>query len=704
MGGKCDDGRQYSLKDGKISISAMVHKMKKLRPAFLLSGIFALLFFTISFLTLKDYGISWDEILHFSRGQAYLYYFLTGKTNYKDLPSTNLQGTFGDPKNTSVLRRSLFQLNDYHNGDYFIYEGGGGHPPINDDLAALSNYIFFQKLGILDDISSYHLFNIAASALLVFIVVFFAIEAFGIFPAIISFLSLCTYPLFWAESHFNIKDFPEAAFFSGFILAFYKSLEKFSIKWLFLSIIFFSLALGVKFNVFFAVPIIFIYLIYRYKSNFIEVLRSVPKNYYILLFLAPIIALGVLTLSWPFLWHDWFNHIAEVFKYYKDVGMATNYQPQNFYIAGFNLFPVLWIIFTTPPVTLILFLLGIIFAFIKRKEHNSVFILWLLWFLIPVLRVTFPGTSIYGGIRQISEFIPAMALLSALGAHQVIQWLRKIKTAPVLIVLSFLYPIFILFEMHPNENVYFNFLIGGLHGAYERNFPSWGNSFGNAYFQGIKWINQNAPQNSKLSLIQGTLLNVPPILVRKDINFRPENWSGIERGGEYLMELTFNDTAREFNYAWEYVNSFLVPVYELKVDGVTILKIWKNDIEHTQKEYRLVEKKYQGSTTIKKNNNLLIADLGKELVISRVNLSYSPFGDCFPVNASFVETSLDGLNWLREKDPVPYSQVELKSNSENGQINFYIAGKKARYIRFWLDNLDSCASMNSSIKITELVR
>jgi hypothetical protein len=673
-----------------------------MRKKIIISIIFSVIYFVAALLTLKDYGISWDEILHFARGQAYLHYFLTGKTNYKDLPNVNLQGTFGEPKNTSVPRRSIFQLNE-NAGDFFIYGGGiGGHPPINDDLAALSNYVFFQKLGVIDDIASYHLFNITASALLVFVVIFFALEVFGIFPATVSFLALCTYPLFWAESHFNIKDFPEAAFFSGFILAFYKSLEKFSIKWLFLSIIFFSLALGVKFNILFAVPIIFIYLVLRYKNNFVEILHSVPKIYYVLLFLAPLIALGVLTLSWPPLWHDWFNHIIGIFKYYKDVGTATNYQSQNFYLAGFNLFPILWIVFTTPPVTLALFLLGVIAAFLRRRENNSIYLLWVMWFLIPVLRVTFPGASVYGGIRQISEFVPAMALLAALGAYQAVRWLRKIKIVPVLIILSFLYPVFILFKMHPNENVYFNFLIGGLSGAYERNFPSWGNSLGNAYFQGIKWINQNAPQNSKLSLIQGTFLNVPPILVRKDISFGSENWSGIKRGGEYLMELTFNDTAREFNYAWEYVNNFLVTVYELKVDGVSILKIWKNDIEYTKKDYRLLEKRYTGPITIKKNDNLLVADLGKDLVISQVNLSYSVFDGCFPLTTSFVETSRDGINWLREKDRIPYPQIELKSNSDDGQIDFYIAGRKVRYIRFWLDNVNSCALGDSEMSVKVL--
>ena len=662
----------------------------------------SLIFFILSLLTLKDYGISWDEILHFSRGQAYLYYFLTGKTNYKDLPNINLQGTFGYPKNTSVPRRSFFQLNDFHNGDYFIYEGGGGHPPINDDLAALSNYIFFQKLGILDDVSSYHLFNIVAAALLVFVVVFFALETLGVFPTIVSFLALCTYPLFWAESHFNIKDPPETAFFAGFIWAFYKSLKNFSVKWLALSILFFSLGLGTKFNILFAVPIIVFYFIYQYRKNILKTISSIPKGYIVLLFLAPLISLGILTISWPFLWHNWFYNFLKVINYYKGVGTAASYQPSSFYILGFNTFPILWILFTTPPAVLFLGFIGILSAWLNRQKKAAVTVLWLIWFIVPILRVSLPGTVIYGGVRQIIEFLPAMALLCALGVYQIGKWTKNNMTVLIICVLIFIWPIYILVKLHPNENVYFNFLIGGLKGAQSRNFPSWGNSFGNAYFQGIKWINQNVPQGSKLSLIQGTLFNVPPILVRKDINFSLENWSGISRGGEYLMDLTFNDTAREFNYEWEYLEKFLVPVYELKVDDVSILKIWKNDLEHTKEAYRLSEVVYTNKFVLTKNNNLLTVDLGREVTLSRVNLDYLPSKDCFPLTTSFLETSMDGTNWVREKDRIPYSQVYMESNVKDGRVIFFLAGKKASFIRFWFDNIYSCGLDSPKVTIRVL--
>lgn len=376
----------------------------------------ALLFFILALYTIKDYGISWDETIHFSRGQAYLYYFLTGKTNYDALPNVNLQGTFGKPENYSIPRRSFYQLDDFHNGEYYIYNVG--HPPVNDILAALSNYIFFQKLGMVGDIEAYHLFNILASSLLVFVIVYFVSETIGTFSGIVAGLTLITYPLFWAESHFNIKDFPESAFFAGFVWTLYKSLKNFSVKWLALSIIFFSLGLGTKFNIVFAIPIILAYIVYRHPKKIVKYISSFPRTYTILLFFAPLIVLGIFTATWPLLWHNWLGNILDVFKFYKGIGTEIHYQPENFYLADFNSFPILWILFTTPPFTLVLLLTGIVSAYLKRKENNSVTVLWLIWFLIPVLRVTVPGSSIYGGIRQISEFVPAMALLSGIGALQ----------------------------------------------------------------------------------------------------------------------------------------------------------------------------------------------------------------------------------------------------------------------------------------------
>lgn len=669
----------------------------------------ALTFFLAAFFTLSDYGISWDETLHFRRGQAYLYYFLTGQTNYKNLPNINFQGTGGKPANIPIPRRSFYQ-NDYHNGEFWL-NNDVGHPPLNDILATLSNYIFFQKLGVLDDIDSHHLFNILASSLLVFVVVYFATTTFGKLAAMVSFLSLTTYPLFWAESHFNIKDPSEAAFFAGCIWAFWQSLKKGNILWLLASIIFFSLALGTKFNILFLPFILIPYLIIRYwhfHKDLKNLWLKIPKKYLVILVLWPVIAGLILIIFWPFLRQDILVNFFKILNYYRQTGLGTLYQPGNFYLFGFNTFPFQWIVFTTPPVVLFLSGIGIISVLKNWRLQSQVSILWLLWLLIPILRVSLPNMSIYGGIRQIMEFLPAMALLAGLGAWQIAQWAKKykkilgVKVIQLLLILIFIWPVFILIKMHPNENVYFNFLIGGLKGAYERNFPSWGNSFGNAYKQGIEWLNKNAEKNVKVALIQGTQANAPLIFFRPDLDYDIGHFSGIERQGEYLMELIFNDTGKTFFYRWEYVENFLEPIFELKVDGVTILKIWKNDFEHTKTQYRLVKQPYTGRVEVDQDNHFIRFALEREVLLSQMDISFNPKNGCLPVAESFIETSPNGEFWKIEKDPLSSDQLIGESIIKGNNLRFLFADRKAKFVRIVFTDPNSCHFNDADIRFIEL--
>ncbi len=44
-------------------------------------------------------------------------------------------------------------------------------------------------------------------------------------------------------------------------------------------------------------------------------------------------------------------------------------------------------------------------------------------------------------------------------------------------------------------------------------------------------------------------------------------------------------------------------------------------------------------------------------------------------------------------------QINLKSNIQGNQIEFYFAGINARFLRFWFDNINSCALNNPNISI-----
>lgn len=658
--------------------------MKFLAKPFHYSFFLALFFFIISFVTLNDYGVSWDEVLHYRRAQAYLHYFLTGETDYKSLPYQKMQGTNGDPANIPYPRRSFYQ-SDLHNASYFFNDSEHpniniGHPPVNGMIATVFNYIFYQKLGILTDINSNHLFNILASSILVFFVVYFAAICLNLFAATVAYLSLVLYPLFFAESHFNVKDPAETAFITGTIFCFYKSLENFSIKWLTLSLIFFGLGLGTKFNILFIPFIIVPYLLIRFGTNMNNLLKirfdkRFKKYLATLLFLGPIIVILIVIPPWIYIWQDWRN-IFNIIGYYEYHGTFAKYQPEIFYILGFNTFPIKWIFYTTPPTILFLSGLGIISTIFSKKTKYRVEFLWLLMLFVPIFRVTLPNTTVYGGVRQIMEFLPGLVLLASLGSYWLINITRQknkisLKLKVIILVL-FIYPALVILKLHPYQNVYFNSFIGGLEGAKMINFPSWGNSYGSAYLDGIKWLNQNSENDARLALIQGTPANAPLVFLRQDINLSNSNFSGIYKKGEYLMDLTFNDTVRVNNYAWEYVERFLNPQFELKVDNVAILKIWKNDLKSTIKDKKREEVLLDG---VEVENSELIFPY--EVELSRISISL-PIKDC-NLNDTYIYISKDRSIWIRKADNLGFEQ--LKNSNKNQDINFFFAGDSAKYLK-----------------------
>lgn len=646
--------------------------------------IIPVLFLIISLITLSDYGISWDEPIHFTRGQAYLHYFLTGNLDYQNFKPDN--------------KPSLYQDTSF-TGKFFL-KNDSGHPPVNGILAALSNLIFYQKLAVLGDIEAYHLFNVLVSSLLVLVVVLFAAQAYGLLAAVVAGVSLALYPLFFAEAHFNIKDPAEAAFYAATIWAFWNSLKRYNLRWLGAAILFFTLALGTKFNVLFLPVIIVLWLLSRIdraKLNPFNLAKKIPKKFLLVVFLSPVIISATFFLTWPYLWQDPLSNTFNIFMYYKDIGTGGLGQPQFLTPGSFNIFPTTWIIITTPPLILLLTVLGIIAVF-RQKDQEKTALLWLIWLIIPILRVSMPGSSIYGGIRQIMEFIPAMALLSGLGADFI---LRRVKSKMIVITFIIVITIMLswpLVKLHPNENVYFNFLIGGLKGAQQANIPYYGNSFGNAYYPAAKWINLNAPPGSKVGLLQGTSVNIPVSYFTSSTNYSNSVWSGITRQGEYLVELTHQGNEVAYPFAWEYVKRVLIPVYEVTVDDVPLAKVWKNDLEHSRAEYQKeISLPVRNTSSL---NETLEITLDQVYSLAQLKVNFDTLGRCQPFKKGVIQTSVDGINWRTESEKLPDFQIKAYPPLEGGKLRYIFPANPAQYIKVVSDSQNSCLFHNFQVEVS----
>lgn len=692
--------------------------MKKEIFALTLILIIPVLFFIIAFKTLGDYGINWDEPYHFRRGQAFLQFYLTGQKNYNGMPKyPPLKGTADDPNfrdseknfeevqnNPSLsdpsYRRSYYQ-NDSWNGEYFMnIENAFGHPALNGILASLTNYIFYQKLGILGDIESYHLFIILTVSSAIFFVAIFMWKKYGLVESLISSLALTTYPLLLGEQHFNIKDPVEMAFYTIALISFYLGLTKTSFRWLLTSVIFFGMALSVKFNVVFSIIPMAIWLIYYLSKNKLRTHFS-RKIIYALL-LSPVIILLILFFSYPTIWRAPIEQLSQLAKFYLGVGYSQS-QPSNYYLFGFiNFYPSLWITVTTPPITLLLFILS--FFFIKKLLHkDSFFILLLSWFLVTLLRISLFKALSYNGVRLIMEYIPPMAMIAGISGGFIYKKIKskKLKLIMILIVIAgFIPTICKLISIHPNENVYFNFLIGGLEGAKEKNLNSWGNSYGNAYFPAITWLNKNAMENAKLTLPVNLIGNIPRFKLRKDIALSNQYWSGPEHLGEYVVELTYDYPQMDW-YSLSYLNTLMNPIYEVKVDGVTIAKVWKNDKEYVKNNY-----KKETETIIKVtkdlNKKILTINLPSVQKIMSVSIS-QPVSNCSAIKTGYVRTSVNNKTWTRELEDIATDQLkQAQLKGITPTFDFYFVAKETKTLIFEVDSSDTCLLQTDFAKVTTL--
>lgn len=659
-------------------------------------------FFFFELMLLPHYGTDWDTINHLPRGQAYLRYIFTGEQTYKALPEyieyyQKEDALFFSPDKPkeSIPKRSVYQIDGY-DASYFLKKDGG-HPPLSDIFSSAFNVILFQQARLINDIDSYHVYIIFVASLLVATLFWWTRKHYGSFAALITVLSLIFYPLFLGESHFNVKDIPQASFYSLTLIFFYEGLVRKRLLFIVFSAVSFGFAWGTKFNILFSLFTIIPFIFFQ-RASFKQYKPLLPA-----LYIFPLVSAIIFFGSWPYLWNDPVHKFFEIINYYKTIGINTNFD-KSFVYLGFNTYALQWIFYTTPLVTLFFTSCGIAYALIKGlKEKEKTVLFVLLWLSIPILRVTMPNAGIYGGVRQIMEYIPPLAILAGIGAAYLVSTLRRLIDTPLLllqclVVLSF-FPIALkLISIHPNENVYFNPLIGGLKGAKEREIPYWGNNFGNAYRQAVVWINQNAEKGSTLVLAQELMPNLPKLFVRNDLKYGNNLRSGYIRNGEYVIGLDYGLAANRSYYSSRYYNRYLNPVYQIKVDETSILNIWMNNLSHTKKGF--IQEKKTTDINYKPTDRGILVDLKRPLYISKIQWSFSNF-ECVPAQQIYFNVSADGNNWyktphvLPEDLPIPILDRQPAGNT----VTYPFAAEYARYIYIIIEPQEACVKKIESVDV-----
>ena len=697
--------------------------MKVFYTKYLLVFLVPIAYFLVALYTLDDYGINWDSPKHFIRGESYLHFILTGRRDYLDIPATPaLKGApdyvdfnVGEATNSNAARKSSikdsggrrsYYQSDFYTFDIFMTKHVHTHPEVNDLLLAISNYFFYQKLGFLEDLEAYHFTVVFLTFVFLCAMGLWVYKRFSIITSIIATSTLAFYPLVFSESHFNIKDPILMSFFGMAILFFVDGIKNKKPILIIFSSIFAGFAMGTKFNALFLLPILGFWFLY----NILIKIKDRRYNVWILwklmggrwiiisILIYPLIVLGVLYIFSPYLWIDPIGNFLGIVNYYKSIGTEPLGQEMSkFLIGGWNTYPLIWIFITSPLPVLFLSSLGFlrsIYLIFRKKDDLSLLIL--LWFTVPIVRVMWPGANIYGGVRQIMEFIPAMAILSGIGAAWLTQRLGVLGRLGILGVIAVLLVIPII-RLHPNENVYFNELIGGLSGAKKSEIPSWGNSYGNVYLQGIEWLNENANPDAKLTLATNYLSDIPRFKLRPDIDLDNHHWSGFERGGEYAMEMYYDYPLRS-RIRYAYYDTFLNPVYEVKVDGVPLLKIWKNDLKYTKRGF---EKQMEiKPSSIEIDGEKIKINFKTQVFLTKLTIEHSTISCDNNINGAFIEVTKGDQNWIREPGLLidPESPESSPGLDENIFVYLFPA-REAISIILNSNNLKSCLLKDTKVNV-----
>lgn len=690
--------------------------MKFSRSTHLFSVVVGLFFLIFAILTLKDYNMMWDARGHFTRGQSFARFLLFRQVDYENIPiSKDFARYFRDylKKSSSLnfdpqkarskdpnYRRSIYQ--DQSNNGIFnklTKEGPVGHPPLSDVFAAIFNIIFYEKLGLLRDDLAYNLFTVFLSSVLVTVVFYWIKKVYGNFAAIVATLSLVTFPLFWAESHFNIKDVPELVFFSFTIWAFWNGIMKKSKKWILVSAVFAGFALGTKFNIVF-LPFILIpwFLVLYLKQT--EGNRRRYHSLWWLLLAYPLIMLSVLFIASPHVWRNPVGSLLQQISYYKDIGTNIDYTPKFRTVLGFNAYPLIWTIITSYPWVLFLSIVGCIVSITKFiKSRDTLPFLFLLWFLVPIARVSLPKSAIYDGVRQIMEFIPAMAILAGIGANEISKRVSGWQSHlfKIIIVLFFIPLIVTLVKTHPAENAYFNSLIGGLEGAKAHKINGWGNTDGGIYSVAVDWLNKNAERNSHIAVGFSEPADFYIPSLREDL-IADNQFSGFLQKGEYIVALTHNSEL-ENTYRMAYPENFLKLLYAYDVDGVPLVKIWKNEDKYLKKEF---SNQREISLMPQREGATLSWDLGRSEYPTKITMNFKENKDCASLNGGYFKISQGGNDWIILSESYPGNYIEALGEQPKGNsLTAGLAGGTARYISFTADSPNACVLNieSSSIKV-----
>jgi len=413
---------------------------------------------------------------------------------------------------------------------------------------------------LLDPFDGFHAANFLFGA--GFIVAFFLFlqRRYSALVAATAVALLFTSPRVWYDAMVNLKDFPEMALYACTLMAYFVAWETASTRWYVASGVLWGLALATKANALFLPLVIVAFALLTRRLPIAKLAATAVTGF------------AVMFAAWPWLWAHPITRLHSNLTYitvrsgYANAAMTTS--------------PAAMLLFTTQPFFLLLIVTGIVLTVRRALRGSRIDLFLLVWIVVIAARLPFSAN--FDGVRHFLEIFPPLAAVAATTLFDLDR-----RVAAAIAIVAIIPGVAGIARMHPFENAYWNFLIGGPQGAHRRRVAQAGEYWGTSYRQGIDWLNGHAPPNSALAvpIAEQNVSIVAPLRLRRDIAlvryapqvppFDPDRLAHLmalaQQKPVFVMFIRRDENGNELTRA---CLSGLKPVARWSRDGVPLLDIY----------------------------------------------------------------------------------------------------------------------------------
>lgn len=451
-------------------------------------------------------------------------------------------------------------------GNDFWWKGTPDHPPLVRyirGVASIPDIIGWDKNNL--PIYDYNLFynrllSIVLGSLTTLMVFLIGTRYISLFGGTTSAIIFTMLPIPLGHSQLAMLE-PLALFsFTASIYMFFLFLEKPNNKRLTIAGVALGIALLSRETHIMILPIMLITIFIKNKTKEIKELKHIIYK--------TLGIYGVAFLTFFIFWPMPFFHLSYMIHYFFNlrVNVSTSIPEVFFGVLMFVPIPYyfFYFIITTP---LLIYILGILGLFRINKSNNWVWYTFIIWFCFPFILSLYPNRQ--QGIRYIIQICVPFALIASLGLESfVVRFKSKVSGKIFLILLLFLYQFLILWRITPYYIDYFNILVGGAKGVYEKklfHLAWWGEGLKEAF----EFLQKEAPVGSRIGVATSPDHILLPLPGREVTKYSDtEQFDFVVVNFYHVVRIEFDDTFIKNNYDLAYVvkadGAHLVEVYQKK--------------------------------------------------------------------------------------------------------------------------------------------